>query len=301
MLIPEGDLSDVAQTTSDLLVSFFIGLAEGLGDEWDKPARGPKDKKNWVLTSTSMEVIMQGFVEYVAFLASDQSNSQLLSGVHESSELFKSFGEDIARAVKSKDYGFFSGQKDIRLAGNASARKEYFTDLIVFLRECFPNKYPPAFAAGVGFEDFTSLTISPKIKRRVEEIEFDLRRACIEALELEGPKKITKYLNSKYLDIIDRGLEQEKNWSDISLFSEEKKFEYLSLANLFEIMMKHFNKFDFTVRKSLLQERFRDIQLIRNAIAHPRDFPSHNAKRSWIASLDQVEEWFRRMHIKEEF
>ena len=215
----------VGRSTNDIrpFGFLFIGLAEGLGDEWDKPARGPKDKKNWVLTSTSMEVIMQGFVEYVAFLASDQSNSQLLSGVHESSELFKSFGEDIARAVKSKDYGFFSGQKDIRLAGNASARKEYFTDLIVFLRECFPNKYPPAFAAGVGFEDFTSLTISPKIKRRVEEIEFDLRRACIEALELEGPKKITKYLNSKYLDIIDRGLEQEK-LGDISLFSEEKKF-----------------------------------------------------------------------------
>lgn len=242
---------------------------------------------------------MNAFVDFVLYLATTDSNRQTWLSMDESASLMSGFGHDVAEAMLNDDYGFFADEKDVRKAGNASVRREYYTDLVICLRDLYPGKYSPEFAPGVGYEDYTSLAISRKIKRRVEQIEFDLRRACIEALELEGPKKITKYLNSTYQNTIAQGLEQEKNWGDVSLFTEEKKFEYLSLSQLFEIMTKRFSKFQFTVKKSLLEQRFNDVKLIRNAIAHPRDFPSHNAKRSWIASLDQVEEWFKQMVLKE--
>ena len=64
-------------------------------------------------------------------------------------------------------------------------------------------------------------------------------------------------------------------------------------------MLSRYSKFSFKVRKNLLDERFKDVLLIRNMIAHPRDFPNHNAKKSWISSLDQTEEWFKQMVINE--
>ena len=89
--------------------------------------------------------------------------------------------------------------------------------------------------------------------------------------------------------------------ADVSIFTEEKKFEYLSLSQLFEIMMKRFDKFNFTEKKSVINERFENVKLIRNAIGHPRDFPSHEAKKVWLVSLSQISESFKQMKIKEEF
>ena len=65
-------------------------------------------------------------------------------------------------------------------------------------------------------------------------------------------------------------------------------------------MCKRYDKFNFTVKKSFLIDRFNDVLLIRNAIAHPRDFPSYNAKKAWLVSLEQVTDWFRDMTIKED-
>lgn len=299
VMILGDDPAGVVDRTADLLISYLTGIANRSGPEWEKPPRGTKEKKNWILISYSMEILMNAFVDFVLYLATVDGNRQSWLSKEESVSLMGSFGHDVAEAMLNDDYGFFADEKDVRKAGNASVRREYYTDLVICLRDLYPSKYSPEFAPGVGYEDYTSLAISRKIKRRVEQIEFDLRRACVEALELEGPKKITKYLNSTYQNTIAQGLEQEKNWGDVSLFTEEKKFEYLSLSQLFEIMMKRFSKFQFTVKKSLLEQRFNDVKLIRNAIAHPRDFPSHNAKRSWIASLDQIEEWFKQMVLKE--
>ena len=299
VLMLGNDPSAVVDRTAHLLISYLSGIAVRAGPEWEKPPRGTKEKKNWILIAYSMEIIMNAFVDFVLYLATTDSNRQTWISMDESASLMSGFGHDVAEAMLNDDYGFFADEKDVRKAGNASVRREYYTDLVICLRDLHPGKYSPEFAPGVGYEDYTSLAISRKIKRRVEQIEFDLRRACIQVLELEGPKKITKYIKSNYQEAIKVGLEQEMNWGDVSLFTEEKKFEYLTLHQLFDIMCRRYQKFQFTVKKSALETRFNDVKLIRNAIAHPRDFPSHNAKRSWIASLDQVEEWFKQMVLKE--
>ena len=157
--------------------------------------------------------------------------------------------------IISEEYGFFSEGKDITKAGNQATRADYYTDIVVGLRDTNPTFISPEFAPGIGFEDYTSLEISNKTKQKVKEIELKLRAACIAALELEGPKKITKYLNSEYQRTIDRGLEQEKNWvADVSIFTEEKKFEYLSLSQLFEIMMKRLTN-SISLKKDVINER----------------------------------------------
>lgn len=299
VLIRKAEPSDVVTDVERLLVSMFSAMNETLMDEWSKPTKRSKDK-NWLLISYSMEIICSLFKDACLYFSSTRNFSNDWLNDEDSGALMHRFGLEIAKMIVCNDYGFFSGEKDIRKAGNQSLRKDYYTDIVVGLRESNPTFFSPEFAPGIGFEDYSSLKISNKTKRRIEELEFKLRAACIAALEREGPKKITSYLNSKYQNSIKNGLEQEMNWSDITIFSEEKKFEYLSLSQLFEIMISRFQLFNFTVKKSFMTERFKDVQLIRNAIAHPRDFPSHNAKKAWIVSLDQVSEWFKQMTIKED-
>lgn len=299
-LIRKSDPEQVVEDVSDLIMSMLEGMSTLLSAEFEKPTKGSRERKNWVLTTYSMEVIMMAFNDAVIYFSSSESHKEHWHSDDAAKEKMHQLGNDLAEVIMSPDYGFFAQDKDIRKAGNASIRKDYYSDLVIALRDSSPDVYSPEFAPGVGFEDFTSLKISPKIKRRIEELEFKLRAACISVLELEGPKKITKYLNSKYQSSISRGLDQERNWSDTSLFNEEKKFEYLSFSELFEIMLSRYSKFSFKVKKNLLDERFKDVLLIRNMIAHPRDFPNHNAKKSWISSLDQTEEWFKQMVIRDD-
>jgi len=300
VLVRKNQPDDVVRDVEDLLVAMFAAMYETMPNEWAKNTKNVKEK-NWLLISYSMEIICKLFKDACLYFSSARSFSNDWLSDEGSRALMYKFGTEISEMIVSKDYGFFAGEKDIRKAGNQSIRRDFYSDIIVGLREASPTFFSPEFAPGIGFEDYTSLKISSKTKRRLEELEFQLRAACIAALELEGPKVITKYLNSKYQNAIEIGLEQEKNWSDITIFTEEKKFEYLTLSQLFEIMIKRFDKFDFTVKKSFMVDRFKDVQLIRNAIAHPRDFPSYNAKKAWLVSLDQVTEWFKLMTIKEDF
>lgn len=299
VLVRKSQPDDVVSDVETLLVTMFNAMNESIPDEWAKQTKKTKDK-NWLLISYSMDVICKLFKDACLYFSSAQNYSEDWLSDEDSQALMYRFGKEISDMIISEDYGFFAGEKNIRKAGNASQRKDFYTDIVIGLRETSPSFFSPEFAPGVGFEDYTSLKISNKTKRRLEELEFKLRDACIAALELEGSKKITKYLNSKYQNAIQQGLDQEKNWSDISIFTEEKKFEYLTLTQLFEIMIKRFDKFNFTVKKSFMIERFEKVQLIRNAIAHPRDFPSHNAKKAWLVSLDQISDWFKDMTLKED-
>ena len=299
VLVRKSQPDDVVSDVGKLLVTMFNAMNESMPDEWAKKTNKTKDK-NWLLISYSMEIICKLFKDACLYFSSVQNYSDDWLSDEDSQALMYRFGTEISDMIISEDYGFFAGEKDIRKAGNQSLRKDFYTDIVIGLRETSPTFFSPEFAPGVGFEDYTSLKISNKTKRRLEELEFKLRDACIAALELEGSKKITKYLNSKYQNAIQQGLDQEKNWSDISIFTEEKKFEYLTLTQLFEIMMKRFDKFNFTVKKSFMVERFEKVQLIRNAIAHPRDFPSHNAKKAWLVALDQISDWFKDMTLKED-
>lgn len=299
VLIRKNHPDEVLVDVERLLVTMFKAMNEKMPDEWAKKTNKTKDK-NWLLISYSMEIICKLFKDACLYFSSAENYSEDWLSDEDSQALMYRFGTEISDMIISEDYGFSAGEKDIRKAGNQSLRKDFYTDIVIGLRETSPTFFSPEFAPGVGFEDYTSLKISNKTKRRLEELEFKLRAACIAVLELEGPKKITKYINSKYQNTIEQGLEQEKNWSDISIFTEEKKFEYLSLTQLFEIMIKRFDKFNFTVKKSFMVERFEKVQLIRNAIAHPRDFPSHNAKKAWLVALDQISDWFKDMTLKED-
>jgi DGQHR domain-containing protein len=299
VLLRKSQPEDVVMDVELLLVTMFAAMNEAMPGEWAKKTKKSKDK-NWLLISYSMEIICELFKDGCLYFSSARKFSSDWLSDEASLQLMRRFGKDISEMILSEDYGFFAGEKDIRKAGNQSLRKDFYSDIVIGLRETSPTFYSPEFAPGIGFEDYSSLKISNKIKRKVEELEFQLRAACISALELEGPKNITKYLNSKYRDTIENGLEQERNWSDITIFTEEKKFEYLSLSQLFEIMIKRFEKFNFTVKKAFIIDRFKHVQLIRNAIAHPRDFPSFNAKKAWLVSLDQVTEWFKDMTLKED-
>ena len=299
VLVRKSQPDDIVSDVEKLLVTMFNAINQSIPDEWAKQTKKTKDK-NWLLISYSMEIICKLFKDACIYFSSAQNYSEDWLSDEDSQALMYRFGTEISDMIISEDYGFFAGEKNIRKAGNQSLRKDFYTDIVVGLRETSPTFFSPEFAPGVGFEDYTSLKISNKTKRRLEELEFKLRAACIAVLELEGSKKITKYINSKYQNTIEQGLEQEKNWSDISIFTEEKKFEYLSLTQLFEIMIKRFDKFNFTAKKSFMVERFEKVKLIRNAIAHPRDFPSHNAKKAWLVSLDQISDWFKDMTLKED-
>ena len=300
VLVRKNNPYDVIMDVEKLLVTMFKSMYDFMPNEWEKQTKKVKDK-NWLLISYSMEIICNLFKDACLYFSSAENFSNDWLDDEESQALMYKFGSEISKIIMSEDYGFFAGEKNIRKAGNQSLRKDFYTDIVIGLRETNPALFSPQFAPEIGFDDYTSLKISNKTKRRVEELEFKLREACIAALELEGPKKVTKYLNSKYQNTIERGLEQERNWSDISIFTEAKKFEYLSLSELFEIMCRRFDKFNFSVKKSFMTDRFKDVLLIRNAIAHPRDFPSYNAKKAWLVSLDQVTDWFKDMTIKEEF
>ena len=299
VLIRKSQPDEVVMDVEKLLVTMFDAMNKIMPDEWAKQTKKGKEK-NWLLISYSMEVICKLFKDACLYFSSTRKYSDDWLSDEESQALMYRFGTEVSEMIMSEDYGFFAGEKDIRKAGNQSLRTDFYTDIVVGLRETSPTFFSPEFALGVGFEDYTSLKISNKTKRRLEELEFKLRDACIAALELEGPKKITKYIDSKYQNTINRGLEQEGNWSDISIFTEEKKFEYLSLSELFEIMRKRYDRFNFTVKRTFMTERFNDVLLIRNAIAHPRDYPSFNAKKAWLVSLDQVTDWFKDMTLKED-
>ena len=157
-----------------------------------------------------MEIICKLFKDACLYFSSakDFAEDWLIGDKPE--DMMHKFGLATSEVIISEEYGFFSEGKDITKAGNQATRADYYTDIVVGLRDTNPTFISPEFAPGIGFEDYTSLEISNKTKQKVKEIELKLRAACIAALELEGPKKITKYLNSEYQRTIDRGLEQEK-------------------------------------------------------------------------------------------
>ena len=153
------------------------------------------------------------------------------------------FGRSIAKAISCDSYGLFAGDKDIRDAGNDSIRNEYVKDMVISMRENDPDLLSPEFAPGIGYEDATSLDFSPHLKKKIENIELVLRDLCSDALRLEGNSpNFTKYLSNQYQEAIKAGLEQEQNWTDVSVFSERKKLEYLTLSQLQEVFTtkKHY-------------------------------------------------------------
>ena len=185
---------------------------------------------------------------------------------------------------------------------DSGIRNEYVKDLVISMRENNPELFSPEFAPGVGFEDATSLAISPPVKKKVENIEVCLRELCADALQLEGSSsKFTKYLSDQYRKSIDAGLEQEKNWTDVSVFSERRKLEYLTITELQTIFTtsKHYKKFDVGPNSTIFEEQFRYVKLIRNAIAHKRTYPDHASKRLWIVGAEQVWDWLRNAKLAE--
>ena len=170
------------------------------------------------------------------------------------------------------------------------------------MRENNPELFSPEFAPGVGFEDATSLEFNPPLKKRIENIEIALRDLCADALQLEGPNSMfTKYLSDQYRKAIEAGLQQEQNWTDVSVFSERKKLEYLTVGQLQEVFTtpKHYDRFKNLPTKVIFEEQFRFVKLIRNAIAHKRKFPDHESKRLWTVGADQIWNWLRHARLVE--
>ena len=79
--------------------------------------------------------------------------------------LMHSLGKSVALATLCDSYGFFAGNKNIKNAGNAGIRNEYYTDLVISMRDSEPNLYSPQFAPGVGFEDYTTLDFGQKSRK----------------------------------------------------------------------------------------------------------------------------------------
>lgn len=299
VLIKKQDNESVITDSGDLLISFFGGINSVLTDEWNKPFTGSKERKNWVLNTYSLEIFCKLFIDGAIYFSSNKSFVEQWNN-ESALILMHSLGESVALATQCDSYGFFAGDKNIKNAGNAGIRKEYYTDLVISMRDSEPNLYSPEFAPGVGFEDYTTLDFSPKIKKLIHNIEVRLRDLCSDVLETEGSGDITSYLSEQYRRTIENSLKQEKNWTDVSLFGGRKKLEYLSLSDLQEIITKkkYFSMLEIQPNLRVYDEQFRHVKLVRNGIAHARDFPDHKAKRVWTAATEQVWDWLKETKLK---
>ena len=208
--------------------------------------------------------------------------------------MIRDFTADLSDAILDPRVGFNRENTDITKAANDSLRKEFATDILVYLRSTH-SKYKELAPE---LDDDTSLEIVASTVSRVKKVEVELRHLIFDVYVRSFGKswraEIPKRVNQA---IADWSRDQELTGNEIPKDSVHC-LNGTNVTHLWDLLTYHpdffFSKGGGKGALGHIKSEFDmyfnvEYRRLRNAHAHNTDFPSYETKTRWMSSLTYVE------------
>lgn len=279
---------------------FFHSLRDQLDEEWNK-----NQKENWLLSNYSLIVITQMFTHMVSLwggLPSTRESWRYGKTGHQG--LIDDFTKLLSEAIISDDLGFHnpSINRNIKKAGSSSARGEFLSDLVKYIRKNGGSKYQEFAPSITDQEEIEGDAPSINTEKRTSEIEQGFR-SFIYSISKE------KHGDQWYFEGLPNRVQQDiKDLASVSAAMGKKydpPYEIDILDELSTRAILHVFKSKetknvysdfFPTSIKMFENNWDNFCNLRNTIAHRKHYPSDEFKESWLASLSILEMWLDQMN-----
>ena len=161
--------------SQEIVSIFYESLLEKHSEQWEKPSK--KGSKNWLKTGYAYSVINIVFVSMVEFYGGLPRYKSKWNG-KQYEPLIRDFTADLSDAILDPRVGFNRENTDITKAANDSLRKEFATDILVYLRSTH-SKYKELAPE---LDDDTSLEIVASTVLSCEKVEVESKASYFRCL-----------------------------------------------------------------------------------------------------------------------